>query len=414
MTVLVTGLPDQVGDGGGRVALEGALSVSRVESAQKILVRLDGVVYLLDGHPLEVTRRVEGPAFRGPADGQVFDNGMFESGVGELPRRADEDEDEDDEDGDRGGDDDGDLGDDGEDGDLPLWPVVDPVEPTVVNLVLRPARVAVAPRPARSALGDLQWLHGGIGSPLGEDANRIPPAEDTLPSDRMDEASARLCMIDERTGLIVVEIGVQWYRRAIHRGSRHRVTLPLSSGSNILPGMSAQIASRPQHGVFRPMRLIIGGTPGDWIVNDVRIGNRSQFSQSGDIPGDIFSASSIDTFVMFETVQAAMDVVLIVTYVGASESGAPFVGALLGEMADSQPQTRIDWVRARRSAIRWTPEGRLQGWMIGLSGEDENRDFNPGATGVARASVLPAADATPDPPAVEDSAAAAAMVTSGS
>ena len=112
-----------------------------------------------------------------------------------------------------------------------------------------------------------------------------------------------------------------------------RVVLPMSSGVNILPNTSAQITSRPQNVAFRPERLIIGGTPGDWIVNDIKVGNRSQFSQSGDVPGEMFAATTIDSFVSFETVQTAMDFVVLVTFVGASEGGSPFVCGVLGTAA---------------------------------------------------------------------------------
>ncbi len=112
-----------------------------------------------------------------------------------------------------------------------------------------------------------------------------------------------------------------------------RILLPMSSGVNILPNTSAQITSRPQNVAFRPERIIIGGTPGDWIVNDIKVGNRSQFSQSGDVPGETFASTAIDSFVSFETVQTAMDFVMLVTFVGVSESGAPFVCSVLGTAA---------------------------------------------------------------------------------
>ena len=61
-------------------------------------------------------------------------------------------------------------------------------------------------------------------------------------------------------------------------------------------------------------------------MNDIKIGNRSQFSQSGDVPGDMFATNAIDAFVSFETAQTAMDVVMVVTYIGLNESGVPFFG----------------------------------------------------------------------------------------
>jgi hypothetical protein len=109
-----------------------------------------------------------------------------------------------------------------------------------------------------------------------------------------------------------------------------RVILPMSSVVNILPGQITQIAGRPTHGAFRPDRLIIGGTPSDWIVHDIQIGGRSQFSQSGDIPGKMFATTVVDSFVSFDTCQADEDFVVSVTFVGSSKAGEPFLCAVLG------------------------------------------------------------------------------------
>ena len=118
----------------------------------------------------------------------------------------------------------------------------------------------------------------------------------------------------------------------------NRDILPMSTGVPILPTQSAQITGRPQVLVFKIGRFVISnaGTAGgaaDWIVNDIKIGNRSQFVQSGDVPGDLFAVNAIDTFVRFEAAQTAMDVVVVVTYIGLNESGAPFFGAMVGTAA---------------------------------------------------------------------------------
>ena len=112
----------------------------------------------------------------------------------------------------------------------------------------------------------------------------------------------------------------------------------MSTGVAILPTQSAQITARPQRVAFRPERVFISaaGTSGgaaDWVVNDIKIGNRSQFSQSGDVPGDMFATNAIDGFVSFETAQTAMDVVLVVTYIGLNESGCPFFASMVGTAA---------------------------------------------------------------------------------
>jgi hypothetical protein len=118
----------------------------------------------------------------------------------------------------------------------------------------------------------------------------------------------------------------------------NRDILPMSTGVPILPTQSAQITGRPQTLVFKIGRFVISnaGTSGgaaDWIVNDIKIGNRSQFVQSGDVPGDLFAVNAIDTFVRFEAAQMGMDVVVVVTYIGLNESGAPFFGAMVGTAA---------------------------------------------------------------------------------
>jgi hypothetical protein len=117
-----------------------------------------------------------------------------------------------------------------------------------------------------------------------------------------------------------------------------REVLPMSTGVAILPTQSAQITARPQRVAFRPERVFISaaGTAGgaaDWVVNDIKIGNRSQFSQSGDVPGDMFATNAIDGFVSFETAQTAMDVVMVVTYIGLNESGVPFFASIVGTAA---------------------------------------------------------------------------------
>lgn len=109
---------------------------------------------------------------------------------------------------------------------------------------------------------------------------------------------------------------------------RLRVVLPMSSGVDVKTNTSAQVTSRPQQTAFRPERLIIGGKPEDWIVNDVKIKGRSQFNQSGDVPGEMFSSGAIDCFLRMEAVGVGMDFQIVVTYIG--ERQAPFVCGVIG------------------------------------------------------------------------------------
>ena len=121
----------------------------------------------------------------------------------------------------------------------------------------------------------------------------------------------------------------------------NRQVLPMNTGTTpVPPTLTAQITSRPQRVAFRPERVFVsaadiggGGTAANWIVNDITIGNRSQFAQSGALPGDMFATTAIDSFVTFETAQTAMDVVMIVTYQGPTEGGTPFFGSIIGTAA---------------------------------------------------------------------------------
>ena len=112
--------------------------------------------------------------------------------------------------------------------------------------------------------------------------------------------------------------------------TRPRIVLPMSSGVNVKSGNQALITARSQKHSFRPERLVIGGTPGDWVVNDIRVQGVSQFAQLGDVPGEMFASSSIDSFVRFDVAPAGRDVQILVTYTGSNEGGAPFVCGFIG------------------------------------------------------------------------------------
>jgi hypothetical protein len=136
-----------------------------------------------------------------------------------------------------------------------------------------------------------------------------------------------------------------WLRDMPPPDMANRQVLPMNTGTTPVPvNSTAQITSRPQRVAFRPERVFVSsggidsqtGQPlsaADWIINDITIGNRSQFAQSGALPGDMFSSEAIDSFVTFETAQTAMDVVMVVTYQGPVEGGIPFYGSIIGTAA---------------------------------------------------------------------------------
>lgn len=139
-----------------------------------------------------------------------------------------------------------------------------------------------------------------------------------------------------------------------------RMMLPLSVNTPIFPGQSAQITARPQQ-AFRPERMFISsgggvGSASDWLVRDVKIGNRSQFAMTGDIPGDMFSTYAINSYVLFETAQPTMDIVVVVTYVGPNPLGALFYGALVGtSIGDAPPEHTLEPCATIAAAIAAAP-----------------------------------------------------------
>lgn len=122
-----------------------------------------------------------------------------------------------------------------------------------------------------------------------------------------------------------------------------REALPLNSGDvAVHTNGTLQITSRPQRPAYRPERFFVsppvggdplGETASSWIINDITIGNKSQYAQAGQLPGDMFSSTAIDSFVSFDTVQTAMDVVVVTTYIGTSSAAVKFVGGMLGTSA---------------------------------------------------------------------------------
>lgn len=100
--------------------------------------------------------------------------------------------------------------------------------------------------------------------------------------------------------------------------------LPVSTDVPILPTQSAQITGRTRS-PFLLERLVIAD-PDGWIVNDIKIGNRSLLAQSGDLPGQAFSSQAVGCAVTFGPVGKLMDCVIITTRSESLESAGFFSG----------------------------------------------------------------------------------------
>lgn len=95
------------------------------------------------------------------------------------------------------------------------------------------------------------------------------------------------------------------------------------------------------------------GGAADWIVNDLRIDGTSQFVQPGDMPGDMFSTSAIDSFVQF---QAGKLIEIDVTYIGHEDKGVPFAASFFGTVVRDNYKMPPPDVRA---IVRVSDQGDL-------------------------------------------------------
>lgn len=114
-----------------------------------------------------------------------------------------------------------------------------------------------------------------------------------------------------------------------------RQVLPLSSSALVLPHQSCLIRARVQPDGLALDHLTVSsaGTEGgaaDWIVNDIKINNRSQFVTSGDVPGDMFATNAISSFVNFDVAGLGDEVSIVVTYIGTNANGCAFMAAITG------------------------------------------------------------------------------------
>lgn len=131
--------------------------------------------------------------------------------------------------------------------------------------------------------------------------------------------------------------GMSFFASAVGQKPRQRPTIvPIASKSPLLPAAKATtITAHVRNAPFQMERLEIDdeGTAGgsaDWIVQDLRINGRSQFVHPGNIPGDLFSTTAIDTFVKLEACEAGSAIEVDVIYIGLNERGAIFAARFEG------------------------------------------------------------------------------------
>jgi hypothetical protein len=99
-------------------------------------------------------------------------------------------------------------------------------------------------------------------------------------------------------------------------------------------GDAATIPAAPQN-LFRPERLVIPSDIGfDFGVQDIKVGNQSQFAQSVEVPAAVFSEVAIDTNVTFDTAEVGNQISILVRNKG-TEDDLEFTAAAIGTIAKS-------------------------------------------------------------------------------
>lgn len=97
-------------------------------------------------------------------------------------------------------------------------------------------------------------------------------------------------------------------------------------------GDAATIPAAPQN-LFRPERLVIPSDIAfDFGVQDIKVGNQSQFAQSVEVPAAVFSEVSIDTNVTFDTAEVGNQISILVRNKG-TEDDLEFTAAAIGTIA---------------------------------------------------------------------------------
>jgi len=95
----------------------------------------------------------------------------------------------------------------------------------------------------------------------------------------------------------------------------------LATGTDAVPGVPAvPVVSRSQLRAFRGERLVVpSDIAASFSLLDVKVGNRSQFANSVQIPAETFVEGAVGVRLSLATAVTAMDIALIV----ANQTGAP-------------------------------------------------------------------------------------------
>lgn len=146
----------------------------------------------------------------------------------------------------------------------------------------------------------------------------------------------QLPIVIEMYGIAVIALIAEHEREEIaKRTTRHPLTMRSENRDyqpmKVVPGKITDVIARPQFLTYRPEDFAIHGDRTRWIVHDIRIGNVSQFAaKRGPAAGTEFGPGGILEHLRLETLGTAMDLVLVVEYVGPDPEGEIFEATVVG------------------------------------------------------------------------------------
>jgi hypothetical protein len=143
----------------------------------------------------------------------------------------------------------------------------------------------------------------------------------------------QLPLVVEIYGKNVLALVAEEQRKEMEQRTQ-RLPIEMRSDAAIIPKRVAEVFVRPQFVAFRLEDISIHGDRTHWLVHDVKVGNRRQFEgrlfDRIPVPGVEFGPDGVCASLRFETCQTAMDLVLMVEYVGPNPEGEVFEATLVG------------------------------------------------------------------------------------
>jgi hypothetical protein len=115
-----------------------------------------------------------------------------------------------------------------------------------------------------------------------------------------------------------------------HNLSKSNKTFSPVTATVVGGGLSANISANPQQ-LFRPERFVIPASLApSFTVQDIKVGNVSQFPNAGDIPGESFAQNSFGNEMLLDTVNPAINLQVSVTNItgGSLTFRAAFYGTM--------------------------------------------------------------------------------------